>query len=96
MKLNKEQIVKLSNNLMFELTDKEIENILIEFEVFNDQVMGFQAIDTTGVEPMVYPFDNPTSFLREDEDVSELSLEAVLVNAPEKVDNYFVVPKVVD
>ncbi len=81
---------------MFELTDKEIENILIEFEVFNDQVMGFQAIDTTGVEPMVYPFDNPTSFLREDEDVSELSLEAVLVNAPEKVDNYFVVPKVVD
>lgn len=88
--------MKLSNNLMFELTDKEIENILIEFEVFNDQVMGFQAIDTTGVEPMVYPFDNPTSFLREDEDVSELSLEAALVNAPEKVDNYFVVPKVVD
>lgn len=81
---------------MFKLTDKEIENILIEFEAFNDQVMGFQAIDTTGVEPMVYPFDNPTSFLREDEDVSELSLESVLVNAPEKVDNYFVVPKVVD
>ena len=96
MKLNREQIIKLSKNLTFELTEDEIDNILEEFETFNHQVMGFQTIDTTEVEPMVYPFENPTTFLREDEEVSELSLEAVLLNAPESVDEYFVVPKVVD
>lgn len=96
MKLNREQIVKLSKNLMFELTEIEIDNILNEFEAFNNQVMGFQAIDTTGVEAMVYPFDTPTTYLREDDEVSELSLDDVLLNAPHRVDEYFVVPKVVD
>lgn len=81
---------------MFELTEIEIDNILNEFEAFNNQVMGFQAIDTTGVEAMVYPFDTPTTYLREDDEVSELSLDDVLLNAPHRVDGYFVVPKVVD
>lgn len=95
-KLSKEHIQKLANQLMFRLSDDEIKEIQVEFETLTKQMATLDKIDTTDVEPMIYPFEIVSTSLRDDEVVSELRLEDVLLNAPETQDNYFVVPKVVD
>jgi|LFRM01.2.fsa_nt_gb aspartyl-tRNA(Asn)/glutamyl-tRNA(Gln) amidotransferase subunit C len=95
-KLSKEHIQKLANQLMFRLSDDEIKEIQVEFETLTKQLATLDKIDTTDVEPMIYPFEIVSTSLRDDEVVSELRLEDVLLNAPETQDNYFVVPKVVD
>ena len=94
--LSKEHIQKLANQLMFRLSDDEIKEIQVEFETLTKQLATLDKIDTTDVEPMIYPFEIVSTSLRDDEVVSELRLEDVLLNAPETQDNYFVVPKVVD
>ncbi len=64
-----------------------------------NKILGFvqqlQAVDTAGVEPLVGvgPQQQP---LREDVVTDGHKPEAVLANAPESLENYFVVPKVVE
>ena len=52
-------------------------------------------MDTEGVEPMVYPFEAPTHFLREDVVDHVLTQEEALKNAPNKKNGFFVTKKVV-
>ncbi len=46
-----------------------------EFDVLTQQIQLFDKVDTEGVEPMVYPFEEETSFLREDEVTHVLTQE---------------------
>jgi len=85
----------LAHKLMFDLTDEEAEDIVKEFKALNVQLQYLEAIDTTGVEPMVYPFETPTSYLREDEDNHTITQEEALSNGPKVVQGHFSVPKVV-
>lgn len=96
--LSKEKIKQLANQLMFDLSDQEIEEIQKEFSTLIDQMKLLNDIDTQNVEPMVYPFEEPTTLMRSDDDDEpyHLSLKDVLMNAPDAQDDYFVVPKVVD
>ena len=93
--LSKEHIKKLANQLMFDLSDQEIEEIQEEFDTLIKQMENLNKIDTSNVLEMVYPFDQVTTLLRDDTEVHHLSVEDVLLNAPEKEDDYFVVPRVV-
>ena len=65
--MNKEYFKKLAKELMFELSDEESEDIVKEFETLNKQLALLEKVNTDGVEPMVYPFEDETTFLREDE-----------------------------
>ena len=53
----------LANRLMFDLNDEEATSIVDEFATLCQQFELMEAIDTTGVEPMVYPFETPTVYL---------------------------------
>lgn len=86
---------QLAKQLMFELSDKEVEEAQKRFEIFEQQMELLNAIDTTNVEPMIYPFESPTTYLREDVVSSDLNQEMVLQNAPIVKEGHFVVPKVV-
>ncbi len=94
-KITHDKIKQLARNCMFELSDKEVELISSEFDIFLQQIDLLSKINTDGIEPMDYPFESAVSFLRDDEEVSELLVEEVLANGPDVVDNFFVVPKVV-
>ena len=48
---------ELAHRLMFDLSDAEAADIAAEFETLNKQLRLLESIDTTGVEPMVYPFE---------------------------------------
>ncbi len=85
----------LALQLRFELTDAEANDIANEFGVLIDQLQLLDAIDTTDVEPMVYPFDTPTSFLREDEPDHVMAPQEALKNAPQQINGFFVTKKVV-
>lgn len=65
-KFSTEYFHKLANDLKFDLSDEEIEELKKDFVAVEKQVSLFEKVDTQGVEPMVYPFETPTVFLRED------------------------------
>lgn len=94
-KFEKEMLRKLANDVMFDLNDREISELQEEFEVYMRQMDLLNRIDTENVEEMVYPFDAPTTFIRDDEHESVLSVQDALANAPKVAANHIVVPKVV-
>ncbi|MGN1344485.1 MAG: Asp-tRNA(Asn)/Glu-tRNA(Gln) amidotransferase subunit GatC [Traorella sp.] len=94
-KFSKELLKKLANQVMFDLSDSECEELQDEFVTYLKQLDLLNKIDTENVEEMVYPFDTPTSFIREDEVKHVLSQEDAMKNVPHASESYIVVPKVV-
>ena len=85
----------LANQLRFSLSDAEAQDINNEFDVLIDQMDLLNKIDTEGIEPMVYPFDEETSYMREDVADQVLPVQEVLKNAPKTKNGFFVTQKVV-
>jgi aspartyl-tRNA(Asn)/glutamyl-tRNA(Gln) amidotransferase subunit C len=85
----------LAKQLRFELTDEEAIGIAEEFTVLINQMNLLNAIDTNGVSPMVYPIEEPTTFMREDVADQILSAQEALNNAPSSKNGFFVTKKVV-
>lgn len=94
-KFSNEYFRKLANDLKFDLSDEEIEELKKDFVEVEKQVELFETIDTEGVEPMVYPFEAPTTFLREDVVADVLDQKDALENAPDVRMGHVHVPKVV-
>ena len=92
---NKDMLRKLAHNVMFDLNDQELEELALDFKDYLKQLDLLNKIDTEGVEEMVYPFDTPTSFIRNDDEVYAISQEDAMKNVPQASENYVVVPKVV-
>ena len=93
--MKKEDIKVLANNLMFDLNDEEVEDISKEFDKLDKMLAFFDEIDTSNVKEMVYPIEDETSFLREDEVSNVLSQDDALKNAAKVISGHVVVPKVV-
>lgn len=94
-KFSTEYFHKLANDLKFDLSDEEIEELKKDFVAVEKQVSLFEKVDTQGVEPMVYPFETPTVFLREDVVSDVLTQEEALNNVKDARMGHVHVPKVV-
>lgn len=94
-KFSTEYFHKLANDLKFDLSDEEIEELKKDFVAVEKQVSLFEKVDTQGVEPMVYPFETPTVFLREDVVSDVLTQEEALKNVKDARMGHAHVPKVV-
>jgi len=79
----------------FELSDEEAQDIKNEFDILISQMRLLDKIDTTGTEPMIYPFETVSHFLREDVVEDVLVISEVLKNAPKEKNGFFVTQKVV-
>lgn len=87
---------KCANNLMFEMTDSQYEMLYEEFGVLIKQMALLEKIEgLEKVEPMTFPFECSTSFLREDEASTPLPREEALKNAKEVIASQIKLPKVV-
>lgn len=87
---------KCANNLMFDLTDKECETLIEDFEDIFKQMNDIKHIEgIDDVEIMVFPFDVTTDFLREDIEAEPLPVEDVLKNAKDVAEGQIKLPKVV-
>ncbi|MFV0255671.1 MAG: Asp-tRNA(Asn)/Glu-tRNA(Gln) amidotransferase subunit GatC [Erysipelotrichaceae bacterium] len=86
---------KLAKQLMFELDAEELKSIEADFELLLKQLAVLEEIDTTGVSEMIHPFEDETSYLREDNINHILASEAALSNVKKLKDNLVEVVKVV-
>lgn len=95
MKITKEFVKVLADDIMLELTDHEANEIL---KTENDILSKFEKvflINTDGVKESHHPFEFENSFLREDNEIRTISKTELLKNAPAQKDGYVIISKVV-
>lgn len=95
MESKEEMLKKIGLKTMFNISDEEMPELIEEYDMFMNHVAVLEKIDTEGKEPLAYPYEIETSFLREDEPVDVISREDILKNAKSVQDNQIKVPKVV-
>jgi len=95
LKIDKNTTIKIAKLCRIKVNPDEIEELSLQLNLILDWVEQLNEVNTDNIEPLtnVSISDLP---LREDIEHNENNSENVLSNAPEKLENYFVVPKVVD
>ena len=85
-----------ANRLLFDMSEEEYKTLLEEFDIITKQMRMFgedESLDEE--EPMVFPFDVKTTFLREDVPGTPLDREEAIKNANNKTGGQIKLPKVV-
>lgn len=94
--VDKETLKTAANKLMFEMSDEQYDNLLNEFDIIIKQmnlIGDIEGVDE--VEPMTFPFDVTSTYLRDDKATSPLSRDDALRNAKDVVDGQIRLPRVV-
>jgi aspartyl-tRNA(Asn)/glutamyl-tRNA(Gln) amidotransferase subunit C len=95
MSLDKTTVAKIATLARIRLTDAEQEKMGKELSGILAWVAQLNEVDVTGVEPMTSVTAHKPQ-LRADKVTDGDKREAVLLNAPEATEGFFVVPKVVE
>lgn len=95
MSIDKQTVLKVANLNRLAIDDAQAEKWVPEL----NKIMGFieqlSEVDTDGVEPLANVVDIPLR-LRKDEVTDGNCQDKVLANAPESMQGFYVVPKVVE
>lgn len=95
--VTKEKLKNYAAKLMFDMKDEEYETLLKEFDIILKQMDLIGEInDISSVDPMTFPFVTYEANLREDESKESLSVDEVLQNAKQTLNDQVKVPKVVE
>ena len=95
-KITKETLQEAATKLMFTLAEEELETLVKEFDVIAKQMELIGEIPGVDeVEPMTFPFECTTTFLREDVASKPENRDEILKNAKDVVDGQIRLPKVV-
>ncbi|MAI02288.1 MAG: Asp-tRNA(Asn)/Glu-tRNA(Gln) amidotransferase GatCAB subunit C [Rickettsiales bacterium] len=87
---------KIASLAKIELTDEEIEEFSVDLSNILSWMEELKKVDVTGIEAVTSVNDTVLSE-REDSDIKlEIEKKEVLKNAPDKVGDYFTVPKVIE
>jgi aspartyl-tRNA(Asn)/glutamyl-tRNA(Gln) amidotransferase subunit C len=95
MKITKEEVLYVANLARLEMDEESIDKFAWQIGTILEYVDTLNRVDTEGVPPTSHAIFLTNAF-REDEIKEHLDREAALANAPEKEDENFVVPKVID
>ena len=95
MKIDKNTTIKIAKLSRIKLEDKEVEELSNQLSAIVDWVELLNEVDTDNIEPLsnVSMAKLP---LRKDIEISKDNSKEVLANAPDKLENYFAVPKVIE
>jgi len=93
---NIEVLKDAAKRLLFDMSESEYETLLSEFDIVTKQmsIIGSNT-EIEKYEPMAFPFECTTSFLREDVPQEPLSREEALRNSKRKIGGQIKLPKVV-
>jgi len=94
-KIDQAQVRKVARLSRLELTDTEVEEFTGQLSAILDYVEKMNELDTTNVEPLAHclPISN---VFRKDSVKESLGTEKVLANAPQRDEEFFRVPKILD
>ena len=85
-----------ANRLLFDMSVEQYKTLYEEFQILTKQMETIGKIEgLESYEPMTFPFDCSTSFLREDVAEEPLTRDEALRNAGNKQDDQIKLPKVV-
>lgn len=95
--IEKENLKKYAQLLMFEMKEEEYSTLQDEFETILKQMDLIGQIEgISEVEPMTFPFKNTDVKLREDEVGDYLTVGEVLSNTKHQINDQVKVPRVVE
>ncbi len=94
-KIDQNQVRKVAKLSRLDLTEDEVEEFTGQLSAILEYVEKMNELDTAGVEPLAHclPVSN---VLREDSAKESLGTEKVLANAPQRDDEFFKLPKILD
>ena len=95
MKIDKNTILKIAKLTRVKINNNEIAELSNQLSSILDWVEILNEVDTDNIEPLSN-VSKSKLYLRKDEKNKEDKSNDVLSNAPEKLENYFVVPKVIE
>ena len=95
MKIDKNTTLKIAKLSRIKLRDDEIDELSTQLSSILDWVEQLNEVNTENIEPLSNVSMSKLPLRKDIEDNKDESND-VLSNAPEKLENYFVVPKVVE
>ena len=95
MKINKNTILKIAKLTRVKINNNEIAELSNQLSSILDWVEILNEVNTDNIDPLSN-VSKSKLYLRKDEKNKEDKSNEVLSNAPEKLENYFVVPKVIE
>jgi aspartyl-tRNA(Asn)/glutamyl-tRNA(Gln) amidotransferase subunit C len=95
MSLDPKAVAKVANLARLKITDEEAKEYGSKLSSIIDFVEQLSEVNTDNVKPLASVVDI-TLRLREDEVTDGGYQKEILANAPETLENFFVVPKVVE
>jgi aspartyl-tRNA(Asn)/glutamyl-tRNA(Gln) amidotransferase subunit C len=95
MKIDEAQVRRVALLSRLELSDQEVSQFSTQLSAIFEYIEKLNELDTDNVEPLAHCLPVHNVF-REDVPKPSLSNEAALANAPERENEYFKVPKILD
>jgi aspartyl-tRNA(Asn)/glutamyl-tRNA(Gln) amidotransferase subunit C len=95
MKITREQVRHVAALARLELSSEEEERIAGELEAILGYVDKLNELDVANVEPTSHVFDVGAAF-REDEVFNRPAVDELLANAPDRWQDFFRVPKIIE
>lgn len=96
IKLTPSLLKDLATDVFIDLTDAEIQEVIAIENAILQRFEKVSTIDTKGVKPLIYPFETPRTYLREDDtEPTIIDQSAVLANATTTSGPYITITKVI-
>lgn len=95
MSVTRKDVEYIAQLARLRFKEEELENFTHQLNEILNYVEKLNELDTTNVEPLNHPIENVNVF-RNDELRPSVQTEAALKNAPDRTDEFFKVPKVIN
>lgn len=93
-KISAQDVQHLAQLARLRLSEEDVERFSRQLSSIVDYMDVLNTIDTSGVKPLYSPVQHKIQY-REDVAVHVRTREQILANAPERDENYFIVPRIV-
>jgi len=94
-KIDIDQVKKVARLARLELTDAEVTEFSTQLSDIVKYIEKLNTLDVDSVEPLAHCLDIHNVF-RDDIVKPSLDIDSALANAPDRIDDYFKVPKILD
>ena len=95
MKINQQDVEHVARLARLSLNPDDLKTMTGQMDAILGYVDKLNELDTTGIEPMAHAVPMSNAF-RDDQITEPIGVERALQNAPQKTDNYFKVPKIIE
>jgi aspartyl-tRNA(Asn)/glutamyl-tRNA(Gln) amidotransferase subunit C len=95
MSISAEQVRWIAHLGRLEMPADELDILRRDLNAIVEYVDLLQTLNTDGVEPLAHPLELANVF-RDDVPVPSLTVDEILANAPQRQDDFFAVPAVLD